>query len=215
MRSDPLVRAISRISEASLAPDCWPAALQSVTEALGAVGAAYILSNTWTGQVEWASFWGPSVEFKADYIGYYAALDPFRPLLQHDPPSGNWLQLSECLPRAVLGSSEWYNDFVVKGGVGDMLGAGLSRSSSDSVIFGIHYGLYQPRSTSLNSHDINSCSSHSAMRPGYMPSFASWVGNLPLLLRALDQVAGGVIVTDVRRRSGRDEPGCGAYPAPG
>jgi hypothetical protein len=41
MRSDPLIRAISRISEA----------LQSVTEALGAVGAAYILSNTRTGRV--------------------------------------------------------------------------------------------------------------------------------------------------------------------
>jgi hypothetical protein len=42
MRPDVLSRAILRISEAALAPDRWPAALQSITEA---VGAAYILSN--------------------------------------------------------------------------------------------------------------------------------------------------------------------------
>lgn len=105
MRPDPSIRAISRISEAALAPDCWPTALQSVAEAFGAVGAAYILSNTRTGRVEWASFWGPSVQFKADYIGHYAALDPLRPLLQHAPPSESWLQLTECLPRAVLASN--------------------------------------------------------------------------------------------------------------
>lgn len=85
MRSDPLIRAISRISEASLASDCWPAALQSVTEALGAVGAAYILSNTRTERVEWASFWGPSVQFKADYIGHYGRSRPFSPIAATRP----------------------------------------------------------------------------------------------------------------------------------
>ena len=196
MRSDPFIRAISRISEASLAPDCWPAALQSVTEALGAVGAAYILSNMRTGRVEWASFWGPSVQFKADYIGHYAALDPFRPLLQHAPPSGSWLQLSECLPRAVLDSNEWYNDFVVKCGVGDILGAGLSRSSSDSVIFGIHYGLYQTQAKSLNSarhqrllEPLSSAARlHAELRELGWKSAAA--------VRALDQLARGVIITD-------------------
>lgn len=196
MHPDPSIRAISRISEASLAPDCWPAALQLVAEAFGAVGAAYILSNTRTGRVEWASFWGPSVQFKADYIGHYAALDPLRPLLQHAPPSVSWLHLTECLPRAVLASNEWYNDFVVKCGVGDMLGAGLFRSSSESVIFGIHYGLYQTQATSLNSarHQqlleplSNAARLHAELRELGWKSAAA--------LRALDQVAAGVIITD-------------------
>jgi hypothetical protein len=58
MRSDPFMRAISRISEAALTPDLWPQVLEALAEGLGAVGAAYILSNKPTEQVDRASFWG-------------------------------------------------------------------------------------------------------------------------------------------------------------
>jgi DNA-binding CsgD family transcriptional regulator len=100
------------------------------------------------------------------------------------------------LPRAVLDSNEWYNDFVVKCGVGDILGAGLSRSSSDSVIFGIHYGLYQTQSKSLDSarHQqlleplSNAARLHAELRELGWKSAAA--------VRALDQLARGVIITD-------------------
>jgi len=62
------------------------AVLQLLTEAAGAVGAAYILSNNRTGEVEWASFCGPSVEFKPDYLTYYSALDPYRPIVSEVEP---------------------------------------------------------------------------------------------------------------------------------
>ena len=42
MQADPFMRAIWRISEAALAPDRWPAALQSITEAVGASGGNYL-----------------------------------------------------------------------------------------------------------------------------------------------------------------------------
>jgi DNA-binding CsgD family transcriptional regulator/PAS domain-containing protein len=196
MRSDPFMRAISRISEAALTPDLWPQVLEALAEGLGAVGAAYILSNKPTEQVDRASFWGPSVELKADYVSHYAALDPFRAMLHHAAPSGSWLQLSKCLPRAVLGSDEWYNDFVVKCGVGDILGTQLFGSSSDAVIFGIHYGLYQTQSTSMNSARLrelfeplsNAARLHAELREIGWKSAAA--------LRALDQIAAGVIISD-------------------
>jgi hypothetical protein len=62
MRSDPLMRAVSRISEAALAPDRWPAALQSITEAVGALGVGYLLLKKRTGGVEWMSMAGLSVD---------------------------------------------------------------------------------------------------------------------------------------------------------
>jgi hypothetical protein len=74
MRSDPLTRAVSRISEAALAPDRWPAALQSITEAVGALGVGYLLLKKRTGGVEWVSMAGLSVDVN-DYINYYAAWD--------------------------------------------------------------------------------------------------------------------------------------------
>jgi hypothetical protein len=61
-------RVISAIYDTALAPDSWPEALRQVTQALGAVGAAYILTNKWSGLVEWASFSGPSVEFKPERV---------------------------------------------------------------------------------------------------------------------------------------------------
>jgi hypothetical protein len=39
------MRAIWRISEAALAPDRWPAALQSITEAVGVSGGNYLFER--------------------------------------------------------------------------------------------------------------------------------------------------------------------------
>ena len=89
MRSDPFVRAVSRISEAALAPESWPAALQSITEAVGALGVGSLLLNKQTGDVEWMSLAGLNLDVK-DYIDYYGARDPYRSVLQ-TTPSGNWV----------------------------------------------------------------------------------------------------------------------------
>ena len=45
-------------------PDCGPRVLQSLAEAVGAIGAAYIVRNARTGRVDWANFLGPSAELK-------------------------------------------------------------------------------------------------------------------------------------------------------
>jgi hypothetical protein len=95
MRSDPLMRAVSRISEAALAPDRWPAALQSITEAVGALGVGYLLLKKRTGGVEWVSMAGLSVDVN-DYINYYAARDPYRPVLpgRREQELGSAFQMS-------------------------------------------------------------------------------------------------------------------------
>lgn len=80
-------------------------------------------------------FFGPSVEFKPDYVRHYAALDPFLPLI-HSAPSGSWVRLSESLPNAVRREDEWYNDFVLKCGVDDILGAPLFEDESHRAIIG-------------------------------------------------------------------------------
>ena len=80
MRSDPLMRAISRIADAALTPDRWLAALQSITEAVGALGVGSLLLNKQTGDVERMSLAGLNLDVK-DYIDYYGARDPYRPVL--------------------------------------------------------------------------------------------------------------------------------------
>jgi hypothetical protein len=124
---------VSTFHDAAVSPEAWPQALKALTDAAGVAGAALIIFNKSTGNVDEACFSGLSAEFKPDYVRHYAALDPCSPLLD-----GSWLKLSECLPESMLRKNEWYNDFVLTCGVRDILGARLVDTPRHCVIFGIH-----------------------------------------------------------------------------
>ena len=128
-------RLVGKISEAGFAPEAWPEFLESLTGALGVAGAACIIANKKTRRVDWVCFSGLSAEFRSDYVNYYAALDPFSPLLNVDV---GWKRLLESLPDTILRKSEWYNDFVLSCGVRDILGARLVETSSHVATFGLH-----------------------------------------------------------------------------
>ena len=133
---DPVAMAslVSTFHDAAVSPEAWPEALKALTDAAGVAGAALIISNKRTGNVDEAYFSGLSAGFKSDYIRQYAALDPYSPLLD-----GSWIKLSECLPDSMLRKSEWYNDFVLTCGVRDILGTRLVDTPNHCVIFGIHH----------------------------------------------------------------------------
>ena len=100
------------------------------------IGAAYIVRNARTGRVEWANFLGPSAEFRSDYVTHFAAKDPFTKLFTgHE---GIWMRLSERLSVPELRWNEWYNDFVLKCGVGDIIAAQITNTGSHTAVFGIH-----------------------------------------------------------------------------
>src|ERR1700761_3032016 len=130
-----LSRLVGKISDAELAAEAWPECLKSLTGALGVAGAACIISNKQPGRVDWVCSPGLSAEFRSDYVNYYAALDPFSPLLNVDV---GWMRLSECLPDTILRKSEWCNDFVLSCGVCDILGARLVETQSHVATFGLH-----------------------------------------------------------------------------
>src|SRR3982074_1301073 len=115
-------RLVDKIHDAGPAPDAWPEALKSLAGASGVAGAACIVFNRRTEDVDWVCFSGLSAAFQSAYIDHYAPLDPFSPRLTE--PLG-WIKLSECLPEACLRKSEWYNDFVLACGVRDLLGTRL------------------------------------------------------------------------------------------
>jgi hypothetical protein len=124
---------VSTIHDAAVSPEAWPRALATLTDAMGVAGAALIISNKRTRNVDAACFSDLSAGFTSDYVRHYAAVDPYSPLLDR-----SWKKLSECLPDRMLRKSEWYNDFVLSCGVRDILGARLVDTSSHRVIFGIH-----------------------------------------------------------------------------
>ena len=99
---------VSTLHDAAVSPEAWPQVLEALTDAAGVAGAALIIFNKSTGNVDEAYFSGLSAGFKSDYVRHYVALDPYSPLLD-----GSWKKLSECLPDQVLRENEWCNDFVV------------------------------------------------------------------------------------------------------
>jgi hypothetical protein len=132
MRSQ-LSRLLATITDTALAGEGWPHVLNSLIQALRVPGAAYIVRDKTTDRVDWACFCGLSAEFKSDYVSQFAALDPYSPLLDD-----TWTKLSECLPGALLRKCEWYNDFVLRCGVRDILATRLVETASHSAILGIH-----------------------------------------------------------------------------
>jgi len=194
MHSDPFMRAISRISEAALTPDQWPTALQSIAEAVGTLGAVYYLLNKLTGGVESISVAGFSVDVD-EFVNYYAARDLFKPLLEATP-TGSWLRLSKRLSQPILRSDEWYNDFIVKAGIGDIVGTRLFDNASYTVIFGVHEGVYQASFSAVGGarlQELFEPLSHAARLHAELRNLA-WKS--AAALRALDQLAAGVIITD-------------------
>ena len=194
MHSDPFMRAISRISEAALTPDQWPTALQSIAEAVGTLGAVYYLLNKLTGGVESISVAGFSVDVD-EFVNYYAARDLFKPLLEATP-TGSWLRLSKRLSQTILRSDEWYNDFIVKAGIGDIVGTRLFDNASYTVIFGVHEGVYQAAFSAVGGarlQELFEPLSHAARLHAELRNLA-WKS--AAALRALDQLAAGVIITD-------------------
>ena len=184
---------IGDICDAALAPKMWSGVLRSLSEYLGAVGAAYIVTNKGTGQVEWIALAGPSADLESDYVAHFAGIDPYRPLLEARP---GWLRLSECLPRALLARDEWYNDFVVRVGVGDILGANVYSSHSHEVVIGLHYGLHQSRFTAPREAQIRELIGlmSKAAEVHVRLNNAGWRSSVAT--SALDQLAAAVIVTD-------------------
>src|SRR5580704_6453941 len=191
---DPLGRIIPRIHDAALDPRLWTSVLQSLTEAIGAIGAAYIVRNAHTGRVDWANFLGPSAEFRSDYITRFAAKDPFPELLMgHE---GTWMRLSEQLAAPELRRNEWYNEFVRKSGVRDIIAAQITNTGSHTVVFGIHEGIgVKPLRTS-HLKRLNQLLGPLGRAAEVQLKLRELGWKSAVVARALDHVSTGVIVVD-------------------
>ena len=192
MHADPLGRIIPRIHDAGLDPRLWTGVLQSLTETIGAIGAAYIVRNAHTGRVDWANFLGPSAEFTSDYITRFAAKDPFTDLLMgHE---GTWMRLSEQLPE--LCRNEWYNGFVLKSGVRDIIAAQLTNTGSHTVVLGIHEGIGEKPLRPSRLKRLNRLLEPLGRAAVVQLRLRELGWKSAVAARAFDQVSTGVIVVD-------------------
>src|SRR5580704_2070700 len=126
---------VASIFDAVLDERRTPAALKAAAEYVGASGATFLLVNKLTRQVSTMAWWGSFTGSRADYLAHYSKIDSFR-VIQEAAASGSFARLSECLSQSALRYDEWYNDFLLKGGVCDLLGGKMHESRSHKVIIG-------------------------------------------------------------------------------
>jgi hypothetical protein len=110
----------------------------AVAEYVGVSGAGCALVNKFTGRVSWAAWWGSFGGNRADYVNHFSKIDPSRAIWDEASAYGRFLQVSESLPQHLLRHDEWYNDWLLKGGVCDVLGTNLYESSSHKMSFGLY-----------------------------------------------------------------------------
>jgi PAS domain-containing protein/DNA-binding CsgD family transcriptional regulator len=195
MSSQRFRRTISSIYDAALVPDLWPAALQSVMDEAGAVGAGYSLFNKRTERVGWLSQSGPLVGREADYFSYYHTLDRYRAILEA-LPAGRWWRISECLPETVLRRDEWYNDYLLRAGIDDALSASLFESASHTAVFGVSHGIDRAPFTAAGTAALQELLEPLAKAARLHTELGSLGWEPAIALRALDQFAAAVIVAD-------------------
>jgi DNA-binding CsgD family transcriptional regulator len=128
---------VARVFDAVLDERQVPNALKAIANYAGATGAAYLLVNKLSGQVSTVVRWGSFAGSQAEYLAHYSKIDPFR-VIQDRTACGALSWLSDSLPPSILRRDEWYNDFVLRGGVSDILSTKLYEGASHMVIVGLH-----------------------------------------------------------------------------
>src|SRR5262245_38172412 len=188
--------ALAELYDAAKVPAQWPAALQQVATAVGGIGAGQAIFNRRTGAVEWVAITGPCAALEPRYISHYAPLDPYAPALHAQPPR-RWLTLSRSLRENLCVSQEWYNDFVVKSGVADMLAAKMYEDDDTTVLLGIHRGPASDRAVAHFNAGVRALLQPLVRATRQHVAFRRMGRALTAAQQALRYLSVGVVLTDV------------------
>lgn len=186
---------ISEIYDAALEPGRWLAAIRSISQSLDASGGVYLVVDRRTGSVRSAAVSGPMAEMTSEYIEHYAPIDPFASALQ-TTPVGQWKRVSEIATADIKRANGWYNEFFRRSGLTDMIGVSLFDDGQWIAMLGVHEDatqkpISQDRLTRfrpvLDALQKAAKLHHDLHHMGWKSTVA---------LRALEQAATGVIITD-------------------
>jgi PAS domain-containing protein/DNA-binding CsgD family transcriptional regulator len=199
MLNPPQTRAVAQLYDAAKTPELWSAALQRIASLVGGIGAGHLVQNRRTGAVEWVTVTGPCAELEPRYIDFYAPLDLFAPMLAA-APAGRWLPLSRCVSDREAGRNAWYNDFILKAGIADILAAKIYEDDNTSVLVGIQRGAASDKAVSQFNARIRSLQQPLARAARLHVEFRRMRRALSAANQALQYLSVGVVLTDADGR---------------
>ena len=188
--------ALAELYDAAKVPAQWPAALQGVAAAVGGIGAGQVIFNKPTGAVEWVTITGPCAELEPRYISHYAPLDLYAPTLRAQP-ARRWLPLSRSLPAGAVVGNAWYNDFILKSGVADILAAKMYEDDDTTVLLGIHRGPASDRAVAQFNAGVRALLLPLVRATRQHVAFRRMGRALAAAHQALRYLSVGVVLTDV------------------
>ena len=195
MTTSQQTRAVAQLYDAAKVPDSWATALQQIAQLAGGVGTGHLVYNKRAGAIEWVTVTGPCAELESRYINFYASKDLFAPVLFAAAP-GSWLPMVRCLPKTELGRNEWYNDFIVRTGITDILGAKVYEDDHVSVLIGIQRAGSSQRALSQFNARMRSLQQPLARAARLHVEFRRMGRTLSAATQALQYLSVGVVLTD-------------------
>jgi DNA-binding CsgD family transcriptional regulator len=176
------------------------AALEAVAKFVGVSGVGCVMQNKFTQRISSATWWGSFTGRPADYVSHYSKIDPSRAIWDEASACGRLLRVSESLPQSLLRNDEWYNDWLLEGGVCDILGSTLYESPSRKMSVGLYRAIGDvgpfPRAEAQLHALIPSLRNAARLHVGLIDiGYRSAIGR-----NGIDQLAAGAIFTD---RDGR------------
>jgi DNA-binding CsgD family transcriptional regulator len=196
MRTRQQTAALAELYDAAKVPGQWSAALQGVATAVGGIGAGQVICNRRTGGVEWVTITGPCAEFEPHYISHYAPLDLYAPLVRAHPPR-RLLSLSDSVPAEAVAGNAWYNDFILKSGVADILAAKTYEDEDTAVLVGFLRGRGSVRAVEQFNANVRALMQPLARATRLHVAFRRMGRALSAAQQALKYLAVGVVLTDV------------------
>jgi DNA-binding CsgD family transcriptional regulator/PAS domain-containing protein len=138
MSPDAFSKTVASIFAAVVDDGQTSATLEAVAKFVGVSGVGCVMQNKFTGQISSAAWWGIFTGRPADYMSHYGKIDPSRAIWDRAAACGRLLRVSESLPRSFLRNDEWYIDWLLRGGVCDVLGTTLYESPSRKMSVGLY-----------------------------------------------------------------------------
>jgi DNA-binding CsgD family transcriptional regulator/PAS domain-containing protein len=194
-RPETFHRVEAAICDASLDSNRWNVALQLLTRAVDGFGAALILRDTRTNRVRSTSFVGPGANLTSSYVEHYSKLDRYAAMLELSPPN-RLMRLSEVMTPPELRTDEWYNDYLLKCGIGDLLACRIHASAFCTIVLGVHEATGRPQLAPRNVAKLNRLLKPMGRAVGLAEQLQEHGWRSSIALQSLDQLSAAVIVSD-------------------
>jgi len=137
MQPERLDAIIADLYEAAFDPDRWDDALLNVAQLQSADNYHLMVWNPAQPHPLHSLTWGMDAAVEAAYRAHYGAIDPRR-LLAAQLPDGEWLACHRYFPEREVARHEFFQDYLIPGGIRYLMGTRLTRHNGFDIYFGMH-----------------------------------------------------------------------------